>query len=72
MTALLISTPVGRNVALLFGRASTRTRCASEVAAHQRGAEVGDELVESAASIVFGETENRPHTIEAVLVRGSG
>jgi ornithine carbamoyltransferase len=36
------------------------------------GAEVGDEVFESAASIVFDQAENRLHTIEAVLVRGLG
>ena len=30
----------GRNIALIFEKASTRTRCAFEVAAHQQGAHV--------------------------------
>jgi ornithine carbamoyltransferase len=34
------------------------------------GAEVSDEVFESAASIVFDQAENRLHTIKAVLVRG--
>jgi ornithine carbamoyltransferase len=36
------------------------------------GAEVSDEVFESAASIVFDQAENRLHTIKAVLVRGLG
>ena len=30
--------------------------------------EVTDEIFESAASVVFGEAENRMHTIKAVLI----
>jgi ornithine carbamoyltransferase len=36
------------------------------------GAEVSDEVFESAASIVFDQAENRLHTIKAVLVHGLG
>src|SRR5213082_2153833 len=31
---------VGKNIALIFEKTSTRTRCAFEVAAHDQGAEV--------------------------------
>ena len=34
---------IGRNIALIFEKASTRTRCAFEVAAHDQGANGGSQ-----------------------------
>jgi len=62
----------GRNIALIFEKASTRTRSQLYARRGLAALEVTDEVFESPASIVFDEAENRMHTIKAVMVATLG
>ena len=62
----------GRNIALIFEKASTRTRSQLYERRGLAALEVTDEVFESPASIVFDEAENRMHTIKAVMVATLG
>src|SRR3974390_2980265 len=62
----------GRNIALIFEKASTRTRSPLYARRCLAALEVTDEVFESPASIVFDEAENRMHTIKAVMVATLG
>ena len=66
----------GKNIALIFEKTSTRTRCALEVAAYDVCGldcmEVTEEVSESKSSMVFEQAENRMHAIKSVLVATPG
>ena len=50
--------------------------CSSDLVLHclpaHRGAEITDEVLDSSASAVFDEAENRMHTIKAVMAATLG